>query len=231
MTLRPLALTALALCSCGVSRATVNRMNTEVQRDRAELEAARSSAAPLEAWSRGLRGGGFAAPATFVLLTPAEIARAAAQWLPYEMPAQDLIGPDASGRVVVQQITAPQLLSRNRLKLRMFFRAVGLNIRNVPKSYAGHVQKVKEGAMAGVWADLEATVLYASRTGGISVRVTCTDVNLSRHNEGTYRSQLMEYINVRMLNRPLLFAAPAVNGAPPTALFTTGHHVVLQYRQ
>lgn len=231
MSPRPLALLALAVCSCGVSRTTVNRLQTEVQRDRSELEAARSSAAPLEAYARGLRAGSFGAPATFVFLTPAEIARAAAEWLPYEMPAQDLIGPDASGRVVVQQITAPQLLSRNRLKLRLFFRAVSLNIRNVPKAYAGHVQKVKEGAMAGVWADIEATVVFSPKTGGLSIRATCTDVNLSRHNDSTYRSQLMEYINVRMLNRPLLFAAPVVNGAPPSALFTTAHHVVLQYRQ
>jgi len=219
------------LAGCGVSKATVTRMQAQVQHDRAVLDAAKSTSGPLGLYVGALQRNAFGQPTSFFLMTPADVSRAIGEYLPYDLPAQDLLGKDGSGRFVIKQTTTPQFLSRNRMKLRLFFQGFGINIRNVPAAYAGEVAKVKDGVTAGVWADLEATAVYYPQTGGLSIRVTCVDVNLQRNNESTYRGEIQRYINERMLDRPIQLAVPPLNGVNAEALFLTGNHVVIQYRQ
>ncbi len=227
---RPLAslVLCLALAACGVTQSSIRNMQSGLQQDRAELEAARSAGNPILDYAKALRSTG--PRGSYVLLTPADVLRAMGEFLPYDMPAQDLMGTRGSGRFVIKQATQPQFLSRNRVHLRLLFQGIGVNVSGVPAAYAGEVAKVKEGIAAGAWADIEATLLYYPQTGGLSIRTTCRDVNLLRNNESKYRSEIQTYIN-RLLDRPIVIGIPTLNGLRAEGVFVTGNHVVVEYAQ
>lgn len=223
------ALCGLAL-ACGVSQQTVDALQRDVQREKADLQAAKGSAQPLDAYARGLASGTFPAPMSFVYLSPNDLMRAMTEYFPYRIPARDLLG-DASGEIDVRAVSQPQLQSRNRMRMRLSFDGRNVQVRNVPSLYAGEVRKAMDGLQAGVDADLEATLVYYPQTRAASVRAVCVDVNLRRNNDPSYRAEIKRYINDRMLDRPVQIGIPPLNGMPAEAVFLTGDHVVLQYRQ
>jgi hypothetical protein len=226
----PAFFAALLCAACGVTKTSVQRLTTENAQTKAELEATRDSLGPIEQYVAALRAGGYQSGVVHILFTPADVARGIASYFPYEFGAGVLIS-GATGTLSVSNVAGLQFLSRNRLRLRMFFNGRGIGYsKPVPKAYAADVQRVKEGVEAGVWADLEAIATYNRLSGDIVVRATCTDVNLTRNNTSTYRSQIKQYINAKMLDRPIFIKAPAINGTAPSALFDTGNHFVVEYR-
>jgi len=104
-------------------------------------------------------------------------------------------------------------------------------VKNVPSAFEADVKKAMDGLAAGAVADIEATVLYTPGNRIASVRPECLSVNLKRNNDPSYRSQFLDYINHRLLDRAIPVMIPALNGQPAEALFLTGDHVVIQYRQ
>jgi len=224
-----LAAAALSL-SCGVSATTVNALQADVRREREELQAAKSTQQPLQAYVQGLRGNAFRAPYSFVYLGPKDLQQAVTAFLPYRIPAKDLLG-DATGEIHVTSVGQPQLLSRNRLRLQISFVGKNVQMRGVPKAFAAEAKRAMDGLAAGAVAEVEATVLYTPGNRVASVRAECREVNLRRNNDPNYRSQILSTVNGRLLDRPIPVSIPPLNGQPAEALFTTADHVVIQYRQ
>ena len=215
---------------CGVSAGTVNALQADVNRERQELQAAKSTLVPLDAYNKGLRGNTFHAPYSFVYLGPQDLVRAISAWLPYRIPARDLLG-DATGEIEVLSVSQPRLQSRNRIRLQLTFVGKNVKVRNVPSAFAAEVKRAMDGLAAGAVAEIEATVLYTPGNRVASVRPECLSVNLKRNNDPSYRSQMLDTINKRLLDRAVPVSIPPLNGQPAEALFLTGDHVVIQYRQ
>ncbi|HEY3450771.1 MAG TPA: hypothetical protein VGK67_30725 [Myxococcales bacterium] len=225
--LRQVGLTGLclALCSCGVSRATVTALEADVKRERDEVQETRSLQRSMEAYVRGLKTNHFLAPYSFVYLGPGDLLQALSAFLPYRIPAKDLLGDAATGEIEVVSVNQPKLEARNRVRLQLTWAG-----RDVQAGDEGSA-KVAEAFAAGVVAEIEASVAYDAVHRFASVTPRCLSVNLKKSDDPGTRSQILDLLNQRVFDRSVPVPIPPLNNQPAEAVFLTGDHVVVQYRQ
>ena len=215
---------ALALSACGVSQATVTALEADLSREREDLQATRALRQTMEAYVRNLKTGKFNAPYSFVYLGPGDLLRAISTYFPYRTPARDLF-PGGSGELEVVSVNQPRLEARNRIRLQLTL--AGRDLQSGDEAS----RKAVEALAAGAVADLEVAVTYDAAHRFAALRPACSSVTLKRNNDPATRSQVLALLNRTLFDRSIPVPVPPLGSQPAEAIFLTGDHVVVQYRQ
>jgi len=223
---------ALLACACGpaaITKDSVQRMKREVKYAKHDVYTAKKSVKPMKEYINALKKGGVT-EGYYLMVSPSDIKKKGAKaFIPYSFPAKE-IHKKISGKFITKKILGVEILSSNRIKLTLLLKGKNIKIHEKSSFVKPHIPKIKAALHKGVKVTLHISMNISTKNSDIVARVRCKKVVLLKHNKDNYRNYLKKAINAKMKNKKYRLPLPNKGSMSPVALFTTAHHVIVQYK-